>query len=66
MKVEISPHATQTSFLLAKKQVLITSTEHQERDLMSSADFQTKQPTLYVAKFSDSKKKKKKKNWLEV
>lgn len=41
-KVEFSPNATQTTFPLAKKQVLIISTEHQEQDLMSSADFQKK------------------------
>lgn len=58
-KVEISPHATQTSFPLAKKQVLITLTEHQEQDWMPSADFQTKHPALYLAKFSDSKNEKK-------
>lgn len=39
-----------------KKQVLITSTEHQEQDLMSPADFQTKHPALYVQKFSDPQK----------
>lgn len=58
-KVEISPHATQTSFPLAKKQVLITLTEHQEQDRMPSADFQTKHPALCLAKFSDSKNEKK-------
>lgn len=57
--VEISPHAAQTSLPLAKKQCSSSQQEHQERDLMSPADFQTKHIALYAAKFNDSKKKKK-------